>query len=125
MLLHIPIAILTTLSPVPVSDAVPTFNIVRECGFEAEMTNGFERCSHDESDALRRLEREWPQFSGGDRSACLTEATVGGFDSYVELLLCLEMARNVSTEKADSRRPLRAQSTSPIPPDVSIVDKHE
>src|SRR5712671_111109 len=31
MLLHLPIAILATLSPIPVADTVPTFDITREC----------------------------------------------------------------------------------------------
>jgi hypothetical protein len=34
MLLHLPIAILVTLSPITVSDTVPNFDIVRECRFE-------------------------------------------------------------------------------------------
>jgi hypothetical protein len=33
MLLHLPIAFLATLSPIPVSNTVPTFDIVRECRF--------------------------------------------------------------------------------------------
>jgi hypothetical protein len=125
MLLHLPVVILTTLSPIPVSDDVPTFNIVKECRFEGEIPTDFDRCSHDESDALQQIKKEWPQFSDHDRSACLTEATVGGFESYVELLTCLEMARDVSTEKTASGRPAPAQSTPPGQPEVSVVDRHD
>jgi hypothetical protein len=35
MLLHLPTVILATLSPIPVSDTVPTFDTVKECRFEA------------------------------------------------------------------------------------------
>jgi hypothetical protein len=56
MLLHLPIAILVTLSPVAVSDTVPKFDIVRECRFEGGSTADFDRCSDDESAALRQLE---------------------------------------------------------------------
>jgi hypothetical protein len=34
MLLHLPIAILATLSPIAVSDTVPKFDTVRECRIE-------------------------------------------------------------------------------------------
>ena len=34
MLFHVPVAIMATLSPVAISDAVPKFDIVRECWFE-------------------------------------------------------------------------------------------
>jgi hypothetical protein len=36
MLLHLPIAILATLSPIAVSDTVPKFDTVRECRIEVD-----------------------------------------------------------------------------------------
>jgi hypothetical protein len=36
----------------------------------------------------------------------MVETTVGGFASYVELLICLEMARDVSDEKTNPHGPL-------------------
>jgi hypothetical protein len=97
MLLHLPIAILATLSPVAVSDTVPKFEIVRECRFEGGSTTEFDRCSDDESAALRQLETEWAQFVGVDRRQCVATATIGGgVASYVELLTCLEMARDLA-----------------------------
>ena len=89
MLLHLPIAILVTLSPVAVSDTVPKFDIVRECRFEGGSTTEFDRCSDDESAALRQLETEWAQCVGVDRRQCMATATIGGVASYVELLTCL------------------------------------
>ena len=47
-----------------------------------------------EANALSQLETEWTQFVDLDRSRCMVEATIGGFASYVELLACLEMARD-------------------------------
>lgn len=126
MLLHLPIAMLATLAPIPVSDVVPRFDIAKECRFESESSKAFDRCSHDEADALAELQKEWPQFVGADRSACFTEATVAGFASYVELLICLEMSRDVDNDKANARDVTVGQSTRPAPPpEVSIVDKHE
>src|ERR1700747_2011583 len=101
MLLHLPIVILATFSPVAISDTVPKFDIVRECRFEGGSATEFDRCSDDENAALRQLEREWTQFVGIDRRNCVAAATVGGLASYVELLTCLEMARDVAGWNAD------------------------
>jgi hypothetical protein len=125
MLLHLPTVVLAMLSPIVISDTLPKFDIAKECRFESESSQAFGRCSHDEADALQRLETEWPQFVGADRNACFTEATVGGFASYVELLICLEMARDVRNENTHPRDPSRVQSTNSAPPEMSVVDKHE
>jgi hypothetical protein len=130
MLLHLPIVMLATLSPIAVSDTVPKFDIAKECRFEGGSSAVFDRCSRDEAAALQQLEAEWPEFAGADRSACFTEATVGGFASYVDLLICLEMARDVrkDKEKAEPRDALArtgAQSTHPAQPEMSLVDRHD
>ena len=128
MLLHLPIVMLATLSPITVSDSVPKLNIPRECRFEGGSTAVFDRCSKDEADAFKQLEAEWPQFAGADRNACFTEATVGGMASYVDLLICLEMARDVRNQKPDTRDPLAttgARSTDPAQPEMSAVDRHD
>ena len=128
MLLHLPIAILATLSPIPVSDTVPKFDIMKECRFEGGSTAIFDRCSHDEAEALDKLQTEWPQFAGAERSSCFTEATVGGMASYVDLLICLEMSRDVRKEDASTRDPLAGlekQSARPASPETNVVDEHQ
>jgi hypothetical protein len=125
MLLHLPIVVLATLSPIPISDTLPKFDIAKECRFESESSKASDRCSRDEADALQKLEIEWPQFVGVDRSTCLTEATVAGLASYVELLICLEMTRDVGKKKTDPHGPVEVQSTRPAPPETSVVDKHQ
>jgi hypothetical protein len=106
MLLHLPIIMLATLSPITVSDTVPKLNIAKECRFEGGTSAVFDRCSKDEADAFQQLQTEWPQFAEADRNACFTEATVGGVASYVDLQICLEMARDVRNQKANTRDPL-------------------
>jgi hypothetical protein len=122
MLLHLPIAILTTLAPIPVSDAVPKLDIAKECRFEGGSTAIVDRCSRDEAAALQQLKGEWPQFADPDRRSCFAEATAAGFASYVELIICLEMARDIGNDKSKPLRPPRAQST---PPEMSVVDKRD
>jgi hypothetical protein len=123
MLLHLPIVILATFSPSAISDTVPKFDIAKECRFESESSEAFSRCSRDEADALQQLETQWPQFVGADRNSCLAEATAAGLASYVELQICLQMARDVGHDKANSRDPLGAESTGPSPPEMSVVGK--
>jgi hypothetical protein len=94
MLLHLPIVMLTTLSPIAISDTVPKFDIVRECRIEGGPAGNVDRCAQDEAAALGQLNTEWTQLLGPDKSTCLSATTTGGFSSYVELLTCLEMARD-------------------------------
>ena len=105
MLLHLPIVIMATLSPIAASDTVPQFDIVRECRFEAGSTIEFDRCSDDEKTALRDLQQAWVRFAGADRRNCALEARTGGFASYVELLTCLEMKRDLGSADENPRGP--------------------
>jgi hypothetical protein len=113
MLLHLPIAILVAFSPVAVSDAVPKFDIVRECRFEGGSTVEFDRCSQDEAAALEQLKANWAQFAGVDKSTCLSAVTIGGVASYVELLICLEMARDLARVDDSPRGSTKPQLMQP------------
>ena len=128
MLLHLPIAILTTLSPIPVSETVPKFDIAKACRLENESSKAFDRCSRDEADALQQLQTEWQQFADADRNTCFSEATIGGFVSYVELLTCLEMTRGVRNEKAAPRNQAAktgSRTIGPADPEMSVVDRQK
>ena len=116
MLLHLPIAILATLSPVPVSNTVPTFDMVRECRFEAGSMVDFDRCSRDEAAALEQLKHEWARFVDTDKKTCVGETTTGGFASYVELLTCLEMARDVVNANNNPQNPRAKAGSEPARP---------
>jgi len=124
VLLHLPIAILVAFSPVAVSDAVPKFDIGRECRFEGGSTADIGRCSDDENAALRQLETEWAQFVGVDRRQCAATATIGGVASYVELLTCLEMARELARADDSPRRPTKPQLMQPGRPGSTVGVGH-
>ena len=113
MLLHLPIAILATLSPIPVSDTVPTFDIVKECRHEGGSAANVERCSQDETAARAQLTTEWPQFAGTDQKTCMVTTTTGGFASYVELLTCLEMARDAASPNTNPNDPHAKSGSRP------------
>ena len=103
MLLHLPIAILATLSPIHVSDTVPNFDIVKECRYEGGSVANVGRCSQDEMAALGQLKTEWAQSVGAEKRSCMVTTQIGGFASYVELLTCLEMACGVTGASGPSR----------------------
>jgi hypothetical protein len=120
MLLHLPIAILPAFSPVAVSDAVPKFDIVSECRFEGGSTVEFDRRSQDEAAAFEQLKANWAQFTGMDKSTCLSAAMVAGFTSYVELLTCLEMAREANNTDKNPRDPKRTDPMRSVGPGVTV-----
>ena len=105
MLLHLPITILATFSPIAVSDTVPKFDTARECRIEGGPIVDVARCSRDEAAALRQLREAWAQYAGADRKACTAETTTGDFASYVELLTCLEMSRDAKSTDDHNREP--------------------
>jgi hypothetical protein len=127
MFLHLPIAILATLSPIAVSDAVPKFDIVRECGFEGGAGSDLDRCSRDEAAALRQLQAAWAQYAGAERKTCTAESAIGGFASYVELLTCLEMAgygQNANDNSRSARVKPELQAMSPGSPGLTVGIGH-
>ena len=98
MLVHLPIIILTSLHPTPIADAVPKFDIARECRFESGSKEELNKCAADEAQAREKLQTEWIQFTPSEKRMCNQENDVGGIFSYVELQTCLEMERDVKKE---------------------------
>ena len=127
MLLHLPIVILATLSTIAVSDTLPKFDTVRECGFEGGSTADIDRCSRDEATAFGQLQQAWTKFAGADKKTCVDETTLGGFASYVELLTCLEMARDVASPNTNPENPPAKSGSRPKQPGrtgVTVGEAH-
>jgi hypothetical protein len=95
MLAHLPIVILASFPLTTVADGVPKFDIARECRAEGGTKAILERCATDEAQARDQLQPQWLQFNFHDKTGCLAETNADGTPSYVELLTCLEMARDV------------------------------
>jgi hypothetical protein len=93
MLAHLPIVILASLHPV--ADTVPKFDIAKECRFEGGTQQMQERCAADEAQARGTLQNEWAQFNASQKTQCNGETSADNTPSYVELLTCLEMERDV------------------------------
>jgi hypothetical protein len=99
MLISAPIMILGSHLFIMVADKVPRFDIARGCRLDSAASSGLteeqplNKCISDEQHALQQLQTQWSDFAQSDRASCTTEATIGDTPSYVELLTCLQEAR--------------------------------
>ncbi|SDS52703.1 hypothetical protein [Bradyrhizobium canariense] len=94
MLMHLPIVIFASLPFTTVADTVPKFDIARECRAEGGSETTQQRCAQDEAKARDDLQPQWIQFSAADKGNCIRETSIDETPSYVELLICLQMARD-------------------------------
>jgi hypothetical protein len=100
--------IVLAADPVPKFDTGPS---CRSAGAAAVMaTRDTATCERDENNARATLEKEWSQFTPSDQARCVRLVTLGGGPSYVELLTCLELAKQVkeipAADQMDSGKPV-------------------
>jgi len=94
---------------VAVADDLPNLNVTPGCRQAATVSSAsMESCLRDEQAARATLAKSWAQFAAPDKRSCISETTMGGAPSYVELLTCLQMAadaRKLPADKTDGMRP--------------------
>jgi hypothetical protein len=95
----ITVALSSTAAPAQpgkAGDQVPTFDIKRNCSSEAatgfDIQPTMELCVRDEAEAKKQLEQEWSKLGSSLKRECVEESAMGGDQSYVELITCLEMS---------------------------------
>ena len=95
----LPFALYATLL-LPVADGVPPLNVEPSCRAAAKMGDSMDAtiqsCLRDEREARAKLEKEWAQFPAGVGARCVATTETGGGASYVEVLVCMEMARDAA-----------------------------
>jgi hypothetical protein len=98
MALAITVALSNTAALARPGDQVPTFDINRNCSSEAavDIQATMAGCVRDEVDAKKQLEQEWSKLRSNLKRDCVAESTIGGDQSYVELITCLEMSPSQS-----------------------------
>jgi hypothetical protein len=79
---------------------VPKIDTDRMCRAAAaadamSVREGSDACMQDEIAARDQLQREWKDFPPSDRAYCGRLSTMAGVGSYVQMLTCLEMEREV------------------------------
>ena len=99
-------AALLIFSAVAFAADVPRLDVAGACRAGARAEPGIaydaDRCLKSENDARDQLKAQWADFPAADRSLCTQTATMGGTASYVELITCLELKREVARMPADS-----------------------
>ena len=95
MLNPVQLFLFASLPFITIADSVPKFDTARECRSEGGSKAALEKCIEDESAARDQLQPLWIQSSAADKATCVGETSIDGTPSYVELLTCLEMARDV------------------------------
>jgi hypothetical protein len=102
------------------SDDIPTLDVQPVCrgiasqsadpGEEGLPDSSFAQCVKSEQEVREQLKKVWSTFSAADKQHCVTLAKTGGESSYTELLTCLEMARDVRTNRAAAATPQTADT---------------
>jgi hypothetical protein len=83
------------------ADQIPNFDFMPSCrGGAVDAGSTLENCANDEKSARDQLAKEWAKFPAADKANC-SGATEEFAPSYVELLECLEMYRDVRTMPKD------------------------
>jgi hypothetical protein len=83
------------------ADGVPKLDIAQTCRTSTENKGAFDTCMRDEDRAREQLAGGWGKFAQADTKHCIQLSSMKGFQSYVELLTCLEMAADARTLPKD------------------------
>src|SRR5436305_12799299 len=98
-------AALLLFSAVAFAADVPRLDVAGACraaaGTDLGVKYDVDRCLKSENDARDQLKAQWANFPAADRSLCTQTATMGGSASYVELITCLELKRDVAKAPAE------------------------
>lgn len=83
---------------VAAADKIPDVDMRRTCRVGGKSDIGArpnrEACLDTEAKARRQLAADWDKFAAADRRRCIETTRAGGPPSYVEMLTCMEMARD-------------------------------
>jgi hypothetical protein len=98
MLTLLPAALTAAYLVVPVAYEVPKLNVIPSCqataiGLIGEGKSSASICLQNEKQARVKLQKQWNTYSRAERTHCEQFDTLGGPPSYVELLTCLQVAK--------------------------------
>jgi hypothetical protein len=83
------------------ADDVPTYDVRKSCKADVQAYSSAQNvaaCLADEQGARQTLVSQWTQFAPDSRARCSKMVgDVAGPQSYVELLTCLQMAKDIKT----------------------------
>jgi hypothetical protein len=102
MLIPVSMIALSTQIVLTVTDVVPKYDIARgrrldsaqAFDLNAGLNETVKRCVADEQGAMAQLQTQWSQFRATGKTQCIREADIGDTPSYVDLLTCLQLAKD-------------------------------
>jgi hypothetical protein len=100
MSMYLAAAVLGGVLMVSATDNVPKLDTQPTCAGADSVLSGNRNtasCEQSEQQARNTLSTEWQKFPVSDKRNCVAETNIGGFPSYVQVLTCLEMARDART----------------------------
>jgi hypothetical protein len=96
--------VLTASYVVLAADRVPELNVEPGCraaiAAAVAPNRDVSACQRDELTARDKLKQDWTKYTSGEKTRCVGLSKLGGFPSYVELLTCLEMAKDAGRPDA-------------------------
>ena len=100
------IAILIAGATQVTAQGFPNFKVeqgCREVSSGSDKLTTFNKCMQDEKSARDDLATNWETFVASERRVCVAETSSDGTPSYVELLECLNMARDTREKMGRGR----------------------
>jgi hypothetical protein len=95
----------------PISEQVPTLSVSESCKGAAAVamtdSQSYDACMKDENQAREQLLTSWQTFSAPNRIRCSGEASSEGIASYVELLVCLQIAQGTNIDQQNQLKGAR------------------
>lgn len=89
---------------VAAADGVPHFDARKGCQAGADsgvdLQPNVDECVASETQARNSLVEQWKNFSAADKTSCVAETSMGGPPSYIEILTCMEIARDAHDMEA-------------------------
>src|SRR5437867_3738321 len=100
---------------VPVADDVPNIDVSKMCRAMVQTATDSEQqtrtCTIQQQAARDELVKDWKQFAAADKAGCVSMTTARYLPSYVELLTCLETARDAKRVSGENMPPLGQPSS--------------
>ena len=101
--------VIATPSVAFAADELPKFDTSKSCQAAFSAYTGadkarYDTCLKEETDAGAQIGSTWAQWPPRDRTHCAQLAALGGTPSYVEMLTCLQIARDTKTLPTDIKK---------------------
>jgi hypothetical protein len=110
-------ALVLACLPAAAEVRIPTLDAEKSCKSVSSLAVGqvsSEKCLEQENAAKAELQKSWSTFAAGDRERCAGLAVAGGYPSYVELLTCVQMARDARNLEERYKAETRQRCPEPL-----------